>query len=50
MSPGGWIVLLASVGGVTALFIWCIWKVLTTKGETEHMHGFEVEPSDVEKQ
>jgi len=47
MSLGGWLVMLFSVGGVTALFSWCLWKVLTTKGESEHIHGFEVEPPDV---
>jgi len=44
MNTGGWLVMLLSVGGVTLLFVWCIWKVFTTKGETEHIHGFEVEP------
>jgi len=46
MSLGGWIVMISSVGGVTWLLIWCIWKVLTTKGETEHIHGFEVDTPD----
>lgn len=47
MNAGGWLVMLVSVGSVTALFIWCIWKVLTTKGETDHLHGFEVDPPDI---
>lgn len=47
MSWGGWTVMLISVGGVVLLFGWCIWKVLTTKGETEHLHGFEVDPPDL---
>lgn len=49
MTLAGWIVMLASVGGVTALFAWSIWKVVSTKGETEHIHGFEVEPTDVKE-
>ncbi len=47
MTIGGWLVLIASVGGVTALLFWSIWKVVTTKGESEHIHGFEAEPPDV---
>lgn len=35
-----------SVGSVTALFVWCIIKVLTIPGETERMHGFEFETPD----
>jgi len=46
MTLGGWIIMLLSVGGVTALFIWCIYKVLSTPGETEHVHGFEIETPD----
>jgi hypothetical protein len=49
MTPGGWIIMLVSVGSVTALFLWCIWKVLTTPGESDHVHGFEIEtPDEVE--
>lgn len=47
MTAGGWIILIASVGTVTALFIWCLVKVLTVPGETEKLHGFEVEPPDI---
>lgn len=46
MTPGGWIVMLLSVGGVTALLIFCIYKVLTVPGEAEHVHGFEFETPD----
>lgn len=50
MNLGGWIILLLSVGTVTSLFIWCIYKVIITPGETEHMHGFEMEvPDEKEK-
>jgi len=48
MTVSGWMVMLVSIGGVTLFFLWCIWKVLSTKGETGHIHGFEVEPKDVE--
>lgn len=50
MTPGGWIIMLLSVGGVVALFVWCVYKVLTTPEETEHLHGFETLPPDVKKE
>ncbi len=46
MTIGGWIILTVSVGTVTALFIWCIFKVIRTPDETKHMHGFEFETPD----
>lgn len=39
MTTGGWAIMLLSVGFVTTLFAWCIWKVLTTNrkgGPDEH--------------
>lgn len=42
MTIGGWLVMLLSVGTVTALFIWCIYKVITEKKvEDHHIHGLE---------
>jgi hypothetical protein len=29
MQPAGLFVMIASVGTVTTLFIWCVWQVLT---------------------
>jgi hypothetical protein len=49
MNTGGWIIMILSVGTVSLLFGWCIWKVLKTPGEASHMHGFELETPD-EKQ
>ena len=46
MSTGGWIIMTLSVGGVSTLFVWCIYKVLVTPGESEHVHGFEIETPD----
>lgn len=46
MTSGGWIIMLASVSGVTGLFGWCIYKVLTTPEESERVHGFERETPD----
>jgi hypothetical protein len=44
MTPGGWINLILSVGTVTVLFVWCIWRVIRspkTGGTLAH-----VEPVD----
>lgn len=38
--------MLISVGFVTTLFTWCIFKVMTTSEKTEKMHGFEFETPD----
>ena len=46
MSMGGWIIMCLSVGGVTALFAWCIAKVMTTPGEADRVHGFDIETPD----
>ena len=46
MTTGGWITMLLSVGTVTTLFAWCIYKVLTTPHEAEKVHGFEFETPD----
>lgn len=46
MTIGGWIVLSLSISSVTALFGWCIWKVLSIPNETEKLHGFEFETPD----
>ncbi|GAB4270395.1 MAG: hypothetical protein Tsb0018_02540 [Opitutales bacterium] len=42
--------MLISVSTVTLLFAWCIYKVLSIPGETEHMHGFEMETPDEKAQ
>jgi len=39
MSTGGWITMLLSVGFVTGLLAWCMWKVLATPEATKHLHG-----------
>jgi hypothetical protein len=48
MNLSGWLVMLFSIGSVVSLFIWCIYKVLTIPKETEHVHGFEQEPPDMQ--
>ncbi len=46
MTLGGWIIMIISVGSVSTLFGWCVYKVLTTPNEEEKMHGFEIETPD----
>lgn len=46
MTIGGWIIMTLSISFVTGLFIWCLYKVLSTPGETEHMHGFDMDTPD----
>ena len=48
MTALGWLIMFLSVGTVTALLAWCIYKVLTIPDETEHIHGFEQETPDTE--
>ena len=43
MTLGGWIIMLASTLSVTALFIWCIVKVLRSPTDDHPIHGFEID-------
>jgi hypothetical protein len=38
MTSGGWLMLIVAVGGMTGLMVWCVYKVLSTPGSTEHLH------------
>jgi hypothetical protein len=38
--------MLSSVVGVTLVFLWCLWKVITTPEESEKLHGFSFETPD----
>jgi len=49
MTAGGWLILVLSVGSVVILFVWCIYKVLTTPNETEKLHGFDSQTPDRER-
>lgn len=49
MTTAGLLVMLFSVGTVTLLFGWCIWKVLTTPNETQRIHSLEFETPDVHR-
>lgn len=49
MTTSGLLVMLLSVGTVTLLFGWCVFKVLTTPNETEKVHGVEFETPDMKE-
>jgi len=44
MTIAGWIVMITATGGMTCLLSWCIYKVVSTPGSTEHMHS----PGDID--
>jgi len=44
MTTGGWINLILSVGFVTVLFGWCIWRVLRGPGAKHEHELARVEP------
>jgi len=51
MTLGGWVVMCLSVGGVTALLIWCFYKVFTTPGAAERIHSqADIETPDVREE
>ncbi len=51
MTTGGWIVMTLSVGGMTVLLGWCIYKVIATPGSTERLHSqADIETPDVEEE
>ena len=51
MTIGGWITMILSVGFVTGLLSWCTFKVLTTPGESEHLHSqVDIDTGDFEDQ
>ncbi|MFM7076106.1 MAG: hypothetical protein ACKO3G_08580 [Planctomycetaceae bacterium] len=50
MQPAGLAVMILSVGTVTALFAWCVWRVLSEPAaEAEHLHGTELHTPDMDR-
>lgn len=41
MTLGGWITMLLSVGSVTTLFAWCIYRILKAPAASGQLHGLE---------
>jgi hypothetical protein len=49
MTLAGLLIMVFSVALVTVLFVWCVYKVITSpEASAEHLHGFEQETPDVE--
>jgi hypothetical protein len=49
MSIGGWIIMTLAVSGITGLLGWCIYKVVSTPGSSEHIHAqTDIDPHDQE--
>jgi hypothetical protein len=48
MTSSGLLIMIASVGSVTVLFAWCIWKVLTSPDQAESLHGVELHTPDMD--
>ncbi len=49
MSLAGWMIMTASVAGMTVLFGWCIRKVFTLPDATRHLHSqSDIDPRDQE--
>ena len=50
MTLGGWIVMALSVGGVSALLAWCVYKVVAAPGSSTNLHSqAEIEPPDAKE-
>ena len=39
MTAAGWVIMILGTGGMTALLGWCIYRVVSTPGSTEHLHS-----------
>lgn len=50
MNIGGWIIMLLSVAGVTALFAWSLYLAVTREEDpVEHLHSTLDQPPDITK-
>ena len=51
MTPGGWVIMILSVGFVTGLLAWCIVKVLKEPEPSKHLHSqVDIEPKDIREE
>ena len=46
MTLAGWIILFISIGMISFLFGWCLYKVFSFPGENRHGDGAETKPYD----
>ena len=49
LTPGGWIIMVFSVGFVTALLGWCIWKVRRESSPDKLQGPFEIDTRDTQE-
>ncbi len=50
MTTGGWIIMIVAVAGMTGLLAWCVYKVVSTPGSSEHIHApSDIDPHDSEQ-
>jgi hypothetical protein len=50
MTTAGLLFMLLSVGAVTILFVWCLWKVLVGPKPPEHLaHVEPIETADLDR-
>lgn len=49
MTTAGWLIMGISIGAVCLLLCWCVYKIVSTPNETEHIHGFEQETPDMSR-
>lgn len=50
MTTAGWIIMICSVGAVTTLFVWCLYRVLAHKPpvEIDRLHNIDnIRPPDI---
>lgn len=48
LQPSGWIVMLLSVGFVTGLLLWCVWRIVR-ESRPQKLHGqIDVDTHDFE--
>jgi hypothetical protein len=51
MTVAGWVIMVLATGGMTALLVWCIYRVLATPGSAEHLHSqADIETPDREEE
>ncbi len=50
MTIGGWIAMIISVSGVTLFFGWSLFKVLSGKQDTSHIHSTMDETPDMDEE
>ena len=51
MTAAGWVIMILATGGMTGLLGWCIYRVLSTPGSTEHLHSqADIETPDLDEE